>query len=82
MRHSFEAHSSSPNFIFTCRVNGCPQMFSKLSGMMSHLSRKHKGVDLKSSHVESQFSSTTREEQRDERMDVGEAESAVLDDSN
>ena len=82
MRHSFEAHSSSPNFIFTCGVNGCPQTFSKLSGMMSHLSRKHKGVDLDNTQVVSEFSPTSREENNatlDEGMDVGQPESTAAD---
>lgn len=79
MRHSFEAHSSSPNFIFTCGVNGCPQTFSKLSGMMSHLSRKHKGVELDRAQVVLEISPIEREENcaiPDEVMDSGQPESS------
>lgn len=48
MRHSFEAHSSSPNFSFTCGIDGCSHSFTTFSAVMSHLNRKHKGVDLDS----------------------------------
>lgn len=64
MRHSFEAHSSSANFTFTCGVDGCPRSFATLSGMMSHLNRKHRGVDL--DQVQSLESSCTNEEQQHE----------------
>ena len=48
--------------------------------MMSHLSRKHKGVvDLDNSQVVSEFSPTTRDVERDEEMDVGVLESSTLD---
>ena len=46
--------------------------------MMSHLSRKHKGVDLDNAQLVTDFSLTTREEQSevlDERMDVSREES-------
>ena len=79
MHHSFEADSSSSNHFFTCGVNGCLQTFSKLSGIMSHLGRKHKGADLDNSQVVSEFSPTAMEEQHDEGMDVGEPESATPD---
>lgn len=46
MRHTFEAHSSVPNFSFTCGVEGCSQTFSTYSAMKSHLSRRHRGVDF------------------------------------
>ena len=48
MRHSFEAHSSSPNFSFTCGIEGCSHSFTTFSAVTSHLNRKHKGVDLDS----------------------------------
>ena len=70
MRHSFEAHSSLPNFLFTCGVNGCLQSFSKLSGMTSHLSRKHKGVDLENAQVESDISPAIRAEDCNEEMEI------------
>ncbi len=46
MRHTFEAHSSVPNFRFTCGVEGCTQTFSTYSAMKSHLARKHRGANL------------------------------------
>lgn len=46
MRHTFEAHSSVPNFRFTCGVEGCCQTFTTYSAIKSHLNRKHKGTDL------------------------------------
>ena len=82
MRHSFEAHSSSPNFIFTCGVDGCPQTFTKLSGIMSHLSRKHKGVNLDNSQVESEISPTFGSEECHEEMAVGVQDTAVPEDPN
>ena len=57
MRHSFEAHSSSPNFSFACGVHGYPQTFTALSGMASHLRRKHRGVDLDDAHSTPMMSS-------------------------
>ena len=63
MHHSFEAHSISPNFIFTCGVHGCPQTFSNIFGMMSHLGRKHRGVDLDNAQELPDFLPSTRDEQ-------------------
>ena len=40
MRHTFECHSSEPNFKFPCQY--CQQTFTNLSSIDSHLSRKHK----------------------------------------
>ena len=45
LRHTFEAHSSAPGFIFTCGVDGCSQTFRTYSGINSHLQRKHRGRD-------------------------------------
>ena len=42
----FEAHSSQPGFSFTCGVEGCSPTFETYSAVQSHLSRKHRGVDL------------------------------------
>ncbi len=41
MRHTFECHSSTPNFRYPCGVSGCIQTFSTYSGISSHLRRKH-----------------------------------------
>ena len=41
MRHTFQAHSNEPNFIFTCGVNGCQQTFKNYSSITSHLKRRH-----------------------------------------
>ncbi len=51
MRHTFEAHSSVPNFRFTCGVEGCSQTFVTYSAMKSHLARKHRGIDLEEVQV-------------------------------
>ena len=51
IRHTFEAHSSEPNFTFTCDINGCTKTTSKYSTLMSHLSRKHRDVDIESYSV-------------------------------
>lgn len=40
MRHTFECHSSEPNFKFSCLH--CHQSFSIYSSMISHLSRKQR----------------------------------------
>ncbi len=44
LRHTFESHSASPNFSYTCGIDGCPQTFHKYSTILSHLSRKHPTV--------------------------------------
>lgn len=41
MRHTFESHSSAPNFSFTCGLSGCMQTLKTYSGISSHLRRKH-----------------------------------------
>ena len=51
MRHNFEAHSNVPGFNFTCGTDGCPQTFVTHSGIMSHLRRKHRCVDMDRSHI-------------------------------
>ena len=38
LRHSFEAHSCDPAFVFICRVNGCSRTYSAIK---AHLSRNH-----------------------------------------
>ena len=46
MRHSFESHSSEPNFSFLCGINGCIRRFSNLSTINLHISQKHCDDDL------------------------------------
>ena len=41
MRHTFEAHSTEPFFMLICGIDGCTSSFTTLSGISSHLSRKH-----------------------------------------
>lgn len=41
MRHTFECHSSTPNFLYPCGFSGCIQTFSTFSGISSHLQRRH-----------------------------------------
>ena len=45
MRHTFESHSSEPNFSFTCGIDGCRQTFNKYSSIKAHISRKHRGLE-------------------------------------
>lgn len=59
MRHSFEAHSSSPNFSFACGIDGCPQTFTTFAAITSHLRRRHRGVELESAAL----ASTSSEDQ-------------------
>ena len=48
MKHTFQAHSTTPNFIFRCGVDGCAQTFRKFSAFSSHITRRHRGYDLDS----------------------------------
>ena len=41
MRHTFEAHFTEPFFLLICGIDGCTSSFTTLSGISSHLSRKH-----------------------------------------
>ena len=50
LRHTFESHSSLPNFSFNCPVDGCNQTFQTFSAISSHLSRKHPTHDLDLTH--------------------------------
>ena len=59
MRHSFESHSSEPNFSFFCGINGCIRRFSNLSTFNSHIRRKHCDDDLDSVQMEALSTATT-----------------------
>lgn len=48
MTNTFQAHSSAPNFVFECGINGCIQTFRTLSAMSSHLRRRHYDFDSES----------------------------------
>ena len=56
MRHSFENHSSEPNFSFLCGINDCIRRFSNLSTINSHISRKHCDDDLDIVQIEAALS--------------------------
>ena len=43
LRHTFEAHSSEPNFKYTCGIDNCVQTFETFLAVTSHWSRNHKG---------------------------------------
>ena len=47
-RHQFLTHSNEFNFMMNCFVEGCSQTFRCNSTFVSHLFRKHRGVDLES----------------------------------
>ena len=53
LRHTFEAHSNIPGFLFTCGLDGCPQTFQTSSGITSHLRRKHRGRDFDNQSITS-----------------------------
>lgn len=67
LRHSFEAHSSIPNFSFQCDVQGCHQTFKKYSSIQSHLNRKHPNCDLQNIVIHEAYQS---EECYDPNADV------------
>lgn len=46
MKHTFQCHSSGPNFKFNCGISGCIQTFRTYSAMSSHLVRKHSNFDF------------------------------------
>jgi len=41
VKHVFESHSSAPNFLFTCGIDGCSRTFRNYSSIKSHFSRDH-----------------------------------------
>ena len=43
IRHTFECHSSLPNFSIECPVTFCRQIFKNFSTFNSHFTRKHSG---------------------------------------
>lgn len=45
MRHAFECHSTTPNFSYTCDIDGCVQTFRTFPAMTSHIRKKHGGSD-------------------------------------
>ena len=47
-RHNFVSHSNEPLILQRCIVSGCMQTFCCYSSFNSHLSQKHRGVDLQS----------------------------------
>lgn len=59
MTHTFQAHSSAPNFIFRCGINGCVQTFRRFSAISSHIKRKHHSHNLNSTSCDSGLSSAT-----------------------
>ena len=46
LRHTFETHSSEPNFKFICGIDGCLQSFTLYSSINSHIQRKHPGKNI------------------------------------
>jgi len=46
MKHTFECHSSTPNFKYTCGISGCTQSLRTHSAILSHIQRKHRDVDV------------------------------------
>ena len=46
MKHTFQCHSSTLNFMYPCGVSGCTQTFKTFSAITSHFQRKHPHCDF------------------------------------
>ena len=46
MKHTFQCHSSAPNFRHSCGISGCIQTFKTFSAICSHIQRRHPCYDL------------------------------------
>lgn len=89
LKHSFECHSNEPNFLEKCKIDGCTQTFRCYSTFNSHISRKHRGMDIES---EARKSARTEEISSDldedalggddsERGDNSETDTETVDNS-
>lgn len=76
-RHRFETHSNEPNFFEKCAVIGCSQTFRRYSSFLSHLSRKHRGLDMESAARRSiVMSDPTREAEEDHVVTADHADTS------
>lgn len=46
LQHMRSVHSSDPNFLVTCGLNGCPRTFRKFSSFYQHIYRNHKDTGI------------------------------------
>ena len=74
LRHTFGAHSSEPNFVYTCGIGNCSQTLSTFSAATSHWSRRHKGRDFGAQSVAISSSSITEDVTPDVDSDDQSAE--------
>lgn len=79
MKHTFQSHSSTPNFSFPCGISGCTQTFRTYAAISTHLQRKHPKCDSDGSLLEPIEASTTGSA-LDETTE--ESEGPILEDSN
>ena len=79
IRHTFEAHSSEPNFSLRCDVNGCTKTTSNYSTLMSHLSRQHREVDVESPSVHTLLISYPQDGGSTLELDQGTNEESVVE---
>lgn len=70
MRHTFQCHSSTLDFSYSCGISGCIQTFNTYSAMVSHLQRKHPRFEVSTDDLNT---NTPQEE--------GESVPQVFDDS-
>ena len=72
--HTFQAHSSTPNFVFKCGINGCVQTFRRLSAVLLHIRRRHHGFNADSPcedpSIESMDSSNGQNEPGSDGVDI------------
>ena len=46
LQHMRSVHSSDPNFLVTCGLNGCPRTFRNFSSFYQHIYRNHKDTGI------------------------------------
>lgn len=93
MRHTFQCHSSTPNFLYPCGISGCIQTFKTFSSICSHLQRKHPHCDVSQLEVCTDGTNTGHEETGQEEgqeeavlrlsgEDVNDSDEEITDDGN
>lgn len=69
MRHTFESHSSVPNFLFTCGISGCTQTLRTYSRITTHIRRRHPCCNFRDLEVVTTADTSTQEGSGDELRD-------------
>lgn len=84
MKHTFQCHSSTPNFKYRCEISGCTQTLKTYSAILSHLQRKHKDW-AKMQSVEEPIEDASRSQLQEEQpgfdLDVTEEETTTFEES-